>query len=94
MSIKVAFDIDDADLEAGFAQSAQAHLDATGETLAPETVAASAFEAYRGAVKNALAAKIADLPADAIAEVAALVDTKIPAKLEVADTGPAVEVKP
>lgn len=94
MTLKVqAFEITDADLEAGFAASAQAHLDATGEVLAPETVAASAFEAYRGAVKNALAAKIAELPADAVAEVAALVDTKLPPKFDaVADV--AAEVKP
>ena len=80
MTIKVqTFDVDDADLEAGFAQAAQAHLDATGEVLAPEVVAASAFEAYRGAVKGSLSAKVEKLQAKDIAEVAALVDAKLSA---------------
>jgi hypothetical protein len=93
MTLKVeAFTIDDPDLEVGFAQAAQAHLDATGEVLTPEQVAASAFEAYRGSVKNALHAKIDEisLPAD-LAEIAVLVDSKVPVKVADVDPLPVAE---
>jgi len=82
MTLKVeAFEIDDADKESGFAQAAQAHLDATGETLTPEMVAASAFDAYIGSARRAVAAKLEQIDdAAAIAEVATLVDQKIAEK--------------
>ena len=95
MTLKVeAFEIDDADKEAGFAQAAQAHLDATGETLTPEMVAASAFDAYIGSAKRAVAAKLEQIDdVAAIAEVATLVDAKIAEKgAEVVPAEPAVEV--
>jgi len=92
--IKLTHTINDADLEAGMAQALAAHNATLQTPLTTEEFVAAAFDAtvevYRGSAKRALAAKIAELPAAAVAEVAALVETKIPAKIAAATE----EVKP
>lgn len=100
MTIKVSFTIDDAQLESDidlarsdYNERADPAIDSNDEFAVKE--ARYALEQFRGKAKARLQVKIASLPDDAIAEVAALVDTKIPAKLvEVAvEAEPAAEVK-
>lgn len=97
MTLKVAFNIDDAELEADLALAlADYNGRADPQIASVEDFAIKegsyALQQYRGIAKRTLTAKIAELPADAIAEVDAFVDTKIPPKL--AEAEPAAEVKP
>lgn len=98
--LKVSFAIDDAQLESDidlarsdYNERADPAIDSNDEFAVKE--ARYALEQFRGKAKARLQVKIAALPDDAIAEVAALVDTKIPQKLAEADAqvDPIAEVK-
>lgn len=97
MTLKIAFTIDDAALESDLAlaradYNSRADPPIDSDEAWVEKEGRYALEQYRGIAKRTLTAKIAELPADAIAEVAALVDTKIPPKLAEADV--AVDAEP
>lgn len=77
-----AFDINDADLESGVAQARAAYNAKAKDPVQDDAtyagiLALATFEAFRGASKRALEAKVAQLDPRDVADVVAVVDAKL-----------------
>lgn len=98
MSLKIAFNIDDADLEAGIAQArvaynASADAPITSDEDYVAALSAAAMEAFRGSAKSAVEDKLRKVTDPVvIAQIGALADAAIAA--QVVTVEPIEAVKP